>query len=157
MAPTQPFKPRALRIPNQSKERSKSRHDLQNPPERRLERGPSHSKSRGDDKKTKRDRRYELVKKLDVCMDVGAASGSDDEYGSDLDVDKPMYSIGEYLGDRKALVGEMFKSLKRSTLQKLIPPILRDFSLKELGTYVTLINKNSVHDCLLWDITSSSV
>ncbi|OWA52303.1 hypothetical protein BV898_16760 [Hypsibius exemplaris] len=151
MAPTQPFKPRAVKLSEQKCQEGRSREKYAQASSSRRSRSPRRhyqphvddrseprrSKSRGEQhqqKKAKRNHRYEVVKKLsDVGMDgLDAVSGSDEEYGSDLDLDKPLYSIGEYLNDRTQLVRNMFGCVKRDTLHKMLPPVLRDFSLKEL-------------------------
>jgi Caspase activity and apoptosis inhibitor 1 len=148
MAPTQAFKPRALRIsdghrPLQS-ERSRTKHAASSNHDR-SRRTSKHrsdslrSKSREGHKRAKLNRRYDEVKKLDVAMDPDAVSGSEDENGSDLHLDKPMYNIGEYLKDRAALVRNMFASLKKDTLSRMIPSVLREFSLEELGKIWLLV------------------
>lgn len=51
----------------------------------------------------------------------------EEDYGSDLDLDKELYPIGHYIKDRSELVKQMFASLKRAKVKSMLPDILKVF------------------------------
>ncbi|GAU88037.1 hypothetical protein RvY_00808 [Ramazzottius varieornatus] len=142
MAPTMPFRPRC---PNPGERRVSEEAG-------RSKRRPSHDRkragttardgsespsfglpiSRTERKRARREKNHAVVTKLDIKEDLDEVSSSEGEYGSDLDLDKPLYFVGEYAGNRARLVEEMFSSLKKDTIERMIPPILRCYSLREL-------------------------
>lgn len=51
----------------------------------------------------------------------------EEDYGSDMDLDKEIYPISHYLRDRRELVRQMFASLKRAKVKSMLPDILKVF------------------------------
>lgn len=58
-------------------------------------------------------------------------------YEDDLDLDKVIYTIGHYVKDREALLGELFHCVQGSSLQRNLPDVLK---VRETGTLYVLYN-----------------
>lgn len=133
MAPTQPFRPRA----------SKKTAVAEKAPDKRTSENRSRTSRNSDledslgwrdttsSQENRKRRRHGVASAIENGLPREGMS-SNDNSDSDLDLDKPVYPIGEYVSNRKDLVDQMFRSLRRTTLAKMVPPILRGKSLKEL-------------------------
>ncbi|XP_048758158.1 caspase activity and apoptosis inhibitor 1-like isoform X2 [Ostrea edulis] len=88
---------------------------------------------------------------------------SEDE-DSDLDLDKELFSIGNYLNNRQEMVGQMFHSLRGATLKRHIPDILKEMTIEELKEkcveHLEVMSKKRIQRILAGDdpanISSSS-
>ena len=141
MAPTMPFRPRSPKPGERrlsddvvrAKRRSSYEHQRTDSKLRLGSESPVDlPMSKSERKRARKEKKHAVVSKLDIKKDLDEVSSSEGEYGSDLDLEKPLYSIGEYAGNRSNLVAEMFSSLKTDTIERMIPPILRCYSLEEL-------------------------
>ena len=59
-------------------------------------------------------------------------AGSDDESGSDLDLDKPLFTLNHYIKDRPSMLSQAFDVVGAQKIRSMLPPALKNLSPEDL-------------------------
>ncbi|XP_077981698.1 uncharacterized protein LOC144436718 [Glandiceps talaboti] len=96
-------------------------------------------KRKGQKKTIKTEKKKKKVdgkkkKKSTSFNEAEAKVNSDNEYDSDLDLNKEVKPIGAYIKKRDEMLQHMFKSIKGDKLKSMLPDIMKECSLEEIKT-----------------------
>lgn len=112
-----------------------------------------------DEPKKKRKRKKENVKKKSKKLKKrdsrkGKYSKKEDD-DSDLDLEKELQPIGDYIKERYEMNEELFHCLRGPTLQRYIPDVLKDLPLEELKKrcleHLEIMSKKRIRGILAGD------